>query len=114
MKKGATVLLVMALLSSAFAAEKIVQMLPGECWWGLCSNFGRQMPFTAKTDFKCDLRVSSYGHQSMSLLVSDKGRTLWCEEPVEATILDGRIKFVSDGSEIIFETVGTTLADAFH
>jgi len=114
MKKGATVLLVMSLLSSAFAAEKIVQMLPGECWWGLCSNFGRQMPFTAKTDFKCDLRVSSYGHQSMSLLVSDKGRALWCNEPVEATILDGRIKFVSDDSGIMFVTVGTTLADAFR
>jgi hypothetical protein len=54
-----------------------VGMLPGEKWWGLCNNFGREMPFAEKSDFKCDLRKDNYGHQSLSFLCSDKGRASW-------------------------------------
>lgn len=101
--------------SAASAAEKTVAMLPHEKWWGLCSNFGRQMPFNEKSDFKCDLRVSNYSHQSQSLLVSDKGRVLYCNDPVEATIGNGVITFVSDRGEIFLtEKTDGTLAAAFR
>ena len=97
------------------AGERTVTMLPGENWWGLCNNFGRQMPFNAKTDLKCDLRVSNYNHQSQSVLVSDRGRVLWCAEPVEAAIGGGRIRLVSDRGEIAFtEDAGRTLAEAYR
>ena len=97
------------------AGDCRVKMLPGENWWGLCNNFGRQMPFNAKTDFQCDLRVSNYSHQSQSVLVSDKGRVLWCAEPVEATIGDGTIRLVSDRGEIVLrEDAGQTLAEAYR
>ena len=97
------------------ADECLVKMLPGESWWGLCNNFGRQMPFDAKTDFRCDLRVSNYRHQSQSVLVSDKGRVLWCAEPVEATIGNGTIRLVSDTGEIVLcEDAGRTLAEAYR
>ena len=56
-----------------------VKMLPGEKWWGLCNSFGREMPFAEKSDFKCDLRIENYGHQSLSFLCSDKGRAIWCQ-----------------------------------
>ena len=106
------------LLSAAFSAladELTVEMSAGENWWGLCSNFGRQMPFNDKSDFQCDLRVSTYLHQSQSLLVSDKGRVLYCAEPVEATIGNGTVKFVSDRGKIEFSgNAGKTLADAFR
>ena len=96
-------------------AERSVQMLPGERWWGLCSSFGREMPFGEKSDFKCDLRASSYSHQATSLLVSDKGRAIWCEEPVEARIGGGAIRLVSDGADIVFEpSAGRNLAEAFR
>ena len=62
-------------------------MLSGESWWGLAGGFGRRMPFDATTDFKCDLRVSNYANAAASLLLSDKGRVIWCAEPVEATIV---------------------------
>ena len=100
---------------SANAAERTVRMLPDEKWWGLCSNFGRQMPFTEKSDFFCDLRTSNYSHQSMSVLVSDKGRVLWCAEPVAATIGEGCIKFVSDKGEIVLkENAGRNLSEAYR
>ena len=41
-----------------------IAMLPGERWWGLCSAFGTEMPFTEASAFECDLRKDNYGHQS--------------------------------------------------
>ena len=108
-------LLVLFLTGSAHADELSVRMLSGENWWGLCSNFGRQMPFNEKSDFQCDLRVSNYANQSASFLVSDHGRVLWCAEPVEATIGGGTIKFLSDRGKIaLTENAGKTLAEAFR
>ena len=102
-------------LPRAFAAERSVPMLPGESWWGLAAGFGRRMPFDATTDFKCDLRVSNYANAAASLLLSDKGRVIWCAEPVEATICGGTIALVSDGGEIVLsEDAGGTLAEAFR
>ena len=109
---------VVFLLSGAFSAladELTAEMSTGENWWGLCSNFGRQMPFNDKSDFQCDLRVSTYGNQSQSVLVSDRGRVLYCAEPVEATIGNGSIKFVSNRGKIVLtEKTGGSLASAFR
>ena len=97
------------------AAEKTVAMLPGENWWGLGGGFGGRMPFDAGTDFKCDLRASNYANAAASLLVSDRGRVIWCAEPVEATIGGGEIRLVADGGEIrLEENAGSTLAEAFR
>ena len=117
MMKSLKIFLLFATLSvcPVRADELSVKMLPGENWWGLCSNFGRQMPFNEKSDFQCDLRVSNYSHQSQSVLVSDKGRVLSCAEPVEATIGGGTIRFVSDRGKIVLtEKAGRTLAEAFR
>ena len=111
-----SLLLLASLLTCTVRADELsVRMLPAENWWGLCSNFGRKMPFNAKSDFQCDLRVSNYDNQSQSLLVSDKGRVLYCEAPVEATIGGGTIKFVSDRGKIaLTENAGKTLAETFR
>lgn len=117
MKSSSNSLLLLAslLICSVRADELSVKMLPAENWWGLCSNFGRQMPFNEKSDFQCDLRVSNYRHQSQSILVSDKGRVLYCDAPVEATIGGGTVKFVSDrGTVSLTEDAGKTLAEAFR
>lgn len=82
--------------SFSFVDAHSVKMLPGEKWWGLCNAFGREMPFTEKTDFKCDLRKDNYGHQSLSFLCSNKGRAIWCAEPVGVKIADGEIALESD------------------
>jgi len=78
---GAT-LAAMACAFAAHAGSLAVKMLPGERWWGLCNNFGREMPFTESSDFSCDLRLDNYSHQALSFLCSDKGRAIWCAESV--------------------------------
>ena len=111
-----SLLLVLTIGSCAVRADELsVKMLPDENWWGLCSNFGRKMPFNAKSDFRCDLRISNYDNQSQSLLVSDRGRVIYCDVPVEATIGNGTIRFVSDrGKVALTESAGKTLAEAFR
>ena len=97
------------------AGEKTVRMLPGEEWWGLCNNFGREMPFTGKTKLSLDLRLNNYAHQALSFLVSNKGRVLWCPEPVGAKIGQGEIALASDAGEIVLvEDAGKTLAEAYR
>ena len=111
-----SLLLVLTIGSCAVRADELsVKMLPDENWWGLCSNFGRKMPFNAQSDFRCDLRISNYDNQSQSLLVSDRGRVIYCDAPVEATIGNGTIRFVSDrGKVALTESAGKTLAEAFR
>ena len=111
--KSVTIAAFVAALS-VFAGTLEVRMLPNERWWGLCNNFGREMPFTERSDFSCDLRLDNYSHQSLSFLCSDKGRALWCVEPVGVKIADGKIALESDKGEIVLkEDAGRTLAEAF-
>jgi len=92
-----------------------VKMLPGEKWWGLCNFFGREMPFTCESDLKCDLRLDNYSHQALSFLCSDRGRAIWCPEPVGARISGGTIELESDRGEIVLrEDAGRNLAEAFR
>lgn len=74
---GGTFFLCIGLAMPVQAEVLTVRMQSGEKWWGLCNNFGREMPFAEKSDFKCDLQKDNYGHQSLSFLCSDKGRASW-------------------------------------
>lgn len=100
---------------AAVAAARTVEMLPGEGWWGLCNGFGREMPFTEESVFACDLRENNYAHPAQSMLVSDKGRAIWCDEPVKVTIRDGAIALASDAGEIeVVERAGANLREALE
>ncbi len=100
---------------SASAGTLSVKIAEGENWWGLCNGFGGQMPFTAKTTFACDLRQDNYGHQALSLLISDRGRWIWCDEPVGAKIEKGEIRLESDKGEItLHDKSARNLAEAFR
>ena len=102
-------------VQGAVADSCMLKMHPGEKWWGLCNNFGREMPFTEKTSFSCDLRRSNYSHQSLSFLCSDKGRVVWCAEPVGVKIENGKICLESDKGEIIVkDDAGRNLNEAFR
>ena len=106
---------IVVLAASCGAESLAVKMLPGEKWWGLCSDFGREMPFSEKTEFKCDLRKDNYGHQSLSFLCSDRGRAVWCPEPVGMEIVRGEIALESDrGGIVLKEDAGRSLAEAFR
>lgn len=94
-------------------ASRTVQMLPGEHWWGEATYFGDMMPFDEESTVAIDIRKDGYANQYQSLLVSDKGRYVWCDEQTALTVSGGVMRIISDGAPIRLVTAGATLRDAF-
>lgn len=85
-------------------------MLNGECWWGGTSADGILVPFDGRTEIRRDFRIVC-PNQTMPLLLSNRGRCIWSEEPFAVTIADGTITVEGEG--IVSEQFGHTLRDAF-
>ncbi len=102
---------------AAFAAlasdAETVKMNKGENWWGVANQFGRQMPFNAKSGISVDLRKSNYSNQCASFLVSDQGRVIWTDAQAGFEIANGEIR-VKSASPVVVENGGATLAEAFR
>lgn len=91
-----------------------VAMFPGEKWWGAASGKGTEMPYTEATSLALDLYSSGYGNQTASLLLSDKGRVIWCDDQTVLSITNGTISLATRGScPIEVSETGGTLRDAY-
>ena len=103
------------LMMSGTSAETLsVKMLEGENWWGAANYFGSQMPFTEKSTLNVDLRKRGFSNQFASMLISDKGRVVWCEDQTAITITNGTIKMVcGTTAPVLLEKGGNNLKDAF-
>jgi len=76
----------------AAGAETVtLDLLPGEYWWGGTVGGGWRMPVGANGKEQLDLRVASDGNQAAPLLLSTKGRWVWCEDAFKYTIENGRL-----------------------
>ena len=103
-------------VSTTFGADAVrsVKMLDGESWWGVANQFGRDMPYTAATSIDIDLRKSNHHNQCASLLLSDRGRVVWCDAQARFTIRGGEISVEAD-APVTLETAGeANLAGAFR
>ena len=89
---GLTVVAAVACLGVA----QDVRMLPGENWWSVENYYGAAMPFTEKTCLEMDIRKDGHSNQYASLLLSDKGRVIWCEKQVGVLISNGVIRIEGD------------------
>ena len=89
-------------------AQKTVDLLPGEYWWGGQVSDASAMPFDE--DYKADLRVNE-GAQVQPLLVSNKGRYIWNERPFSIHQY-GRTLVLSGATGFVIGKSGKTLADA--
>ena len=78
-------------VSVAGAESRTVDLLPGEYWWGGTVGGGWRMPIGEKGREVKDLRVDSDGNQSAPLLLSTKGRWVWCEDAFKYTIENGKL-----------------------
>ena len=85
MKRVLTVLLLL-LAGTLSAREAKVAMLPGERWWDCVTDLGVRMPFDASTELSFDLARQNFNNQTTPLLVSDKGRYIWCDKSFAAVI----------------------------
>ena len=99
---------------SVFADMKSVTMLPGEKWWGVENYYGSEMPFDARTVLEMDVRKDGHANQYASLLLSDRGRVIWCEEQTYTVISNGVIAMTSESAPVCVTGAGASLREAFR
>ena len=113
MKKAIVLLAIGLFQLTASADTQVIPLMEGEQFWGGCVTDGRAMPFGA-TSFERNLHGDTRGNQAQPLLISNKGRYVWCEEPFGFKF-DGRSLTVqSDNGVIQFDKVGDSLRDAYR
>jgi len=76
---------------------KRLALQPREVWWGGCVDDGYQMPF--RRGFRRDL-ADQQGNQVQPLLVSNRGRWIWSDEPFAFEIGDTELVVEGDGLQL--------------
>jgi hypothetical protein len=105
-------LLLQGALQAAQHSQEI-EILEGEGFWGGCVTDGRFMPF-GRESFARDLYGDTRGNQAQPLLISDRGRYVWSEEPFAFSFSGRTLKVTSGHAEIKVGRNGDTLREAFQ
>lgn len=95
------------------ADEHVIPLLDGERFWGGCVSDGRDMPF-ATSKFERDLYGDTRGNQAQPLLVSNKGRYVWCEEPFAFSFDNEKLSVKSKQGKIEVGKSGDSLKEAYR
>ena len=109
----------MYVLAEKFDSE--IKSLPGEKWYGaytakaFCNTPLQNLtfqPYEANEKRK-DLHVDNRGNQAAPLLVSNKGRYVWSDEPFAFELKNGDLFLYSDYEKLQPMAAGKTLRDAY-
>lgn len=66
-------------------------LLPGEQWWdGLSHDVGK-MPYTSQTKLARDMWGNNDENQAQPLLISSRGRYVWCNDPIRYSFNAGKL-----------------------
>ncbi len=96
------------------APELTLALLPGEAWWGGAVTLGSRMPF-GKEPLAVDLDGDNRGNQYAPLLLSSKGRYLWCDKAFAFEVKDGALSARSpSGAPLVSHQAGASLREAFR
>ncbi|MEC5164482.1 alpha-glucosidase (family GH31 glycosyl hydrolase) [Flavobacterium sp. PL11] len=89
-----------------------IPILPNELWWGGAVNDGFSMPY--QEGFSYNMYGDNKGNQVQPLLISNKGRVLWSEEPFRFSFLKNTIVIDKAKGEILQNKAGKSLKEAFN
>ncbi|MEO9146495.1 MAG: glycoside hydrolase family 31 protein [Ginsengibacter sp.] len=90
-------------------------LLQNEQWWGCTAQYGDRMPFNSASSFSFNLYGDVSNNQSAPLLLSNKGRWLWCDEPFLFSFKNDILQVTAhDGKPIQYGTAGSNLASAYQ
>lgn len=113
MKKLILSILAFSLATTALPQQvKEIEILPNEKWWGGATDLGNKMPFCDNT-IEADLQTQNFNNQTTPLLISNKGRYIWCDGPFQFQLRDGKIRIESARGTIEYATAGNTLKEAY-
>ena len=105
---------VLSLCSALTHANRLsITRLEGENFWGGCVTDGRAMPF-GQADFERDLYGTTQGNQAQPLLISDRGRYVWCEEPFKFHFQGDTLEVESRSGKIQIGKQGDSLREVFQ
>ncbi len=121
---GGGLLLILLFLSVNLFAEKYtseIKPLQGEKWYGaytakaFCNTPLKDLTFQPyqANEKKNDLRVDNRGNQSAPVLISNKGRYVWSNDPFAFELKDGSLIVYSDIEKVDAVAAGKTLREAF-
>jgi alpha-glucosidase len=94
-------------------SELKLDLLPGEAWWGGAVTLGAKMPYGAMP-IDINLDGDNRGNQYAPLLISSKGRYVWCEKAFRFVFKDQTLRVTSPGNAIRYGKAGTGLCDAYR
>ena len=102
------------------AQRQSISLLPGEHWYGAETVLGLVEPFSATNTYKpVDLRIDHGsgigGNQAAPLLLSNKGRWVWCERPFVFRFSNNELSVEADREDAKVEVgkTGETLRTAY-
>jgi alpha-glucosidase len=94
-------------------SELYLDRLPNEFWWGGAVTLGTQMPYgVAPVDINLD--GDNRGNQSAPLLISSKGRYVWCEKAFRFAFKGNALEVTSAGNAFSYGQAGQCLRDAYR
>lgn len=106
-------ILTLSLATTAFPQQsKEIEVLPDEEWWGGATDLGNKMPFQENV-IEVNLQTQNFNNQTSPVLVSNKGRYIWCDDPFRFQLKNGSIHIKSFGGAINSATAGSTLKEAY-
>ena len=98
MKKPITILIIISILCSGIStgcgknkensARKEIAILENEKWWGGAVLDGRNSPLG--DGFAYNQEANCKANQAAPLFLSDKGRFIWSEKPLNIVIANGQ------------------------
>lgn len=93
--------------------HKTVKLLTDEVWWGGVVNRGIDMPF-GKKYFSFDLYGDDDGNQASPVLVSNKGRYIWSNDPFKFIFRNDSLLLEQKSGELLIEQKGFSLKSAYN
>lgn len=85
----------------------------GEYWWGGCIFDGIRMPFNKNTNYERKINPNETMNQAAPLLLSNKGRYIWCDSGFNISIKDSKITLTNYLSEPKIYTSQNNMRAAF-
>jgi alpha-glucosidase len=123
MKKIMIALLLFGYVSNLTAQKNVseIKPLPNEKWYGAytakayCNTPLKDLTFQPYewNEKKKDLQTDNRGNQAAPVLVSNKGRYVWSNDPFAFELKEGSLIIYSDYEKVEVVTNGKTLRDAY-
>ncbi|SCJ05652.1 Alpha-xylosidase [uncultured Clostridium sp.] len=91
----------------------IFRMIDDEYWYGGVVDQGINYPLNNNSEYEYDIRINESCNQVQPIMLSNKGRYIWCNDGFKVKVKKGEIEIITDGADVKLYEVGKTLKDSF-